>query len=207
MTVILVTGTGTEVGKTYVTAALARVLRAQGHAVVARKPVQSFAPGEAYTDALVLAAATGEDPHTVCPEHRWLPVPVAPPMAVDMLGLEPFTVHDLIDEMNVPPEGITLVESVGGILSPIAIDGDTCDLVIALSPALVVVVADAGLGTINVVRLTIAALGDTSAVVYLNRYDETDELHTRNADWLRTREGLEIVTDPEALSARVLATS
>jgi dethiobiotin synthetase len=200
MTVILVTGTGTEVGKTYVTAQLARTLRERGLAVAARKPVQSFAPGEAYTDALVLGAATGEDPKVVCPEHRWLPVPVAPPMAVDMLGLDPFTVQDLIDELRLPAGGITLVESVGGVLSPIAIDGDTCDLVVALSPAAVIVVADAGLGTINVVRLTIAALGDVRAVVYLNRYEPHDELHVRNADWLRTHEGLDIVTDIEALA-------
>ncbi|TDN77185.1 AAA domain-containing protein [Pseudonocardia autotrophica] len=51
---ILVTGTGTEVGKTWVTAALSRRLRAFGIEVAARKPAQSFTPGETATDAAVL---------------------------------------------------------------------------------------------------------------------------------------------------------
>jgi hypothetical protein len=40
-------------------------------------------------------------------------------------------------------------------------------------------------------------------VVALNRYDDADDLHRRNAQWLRTREGLEVVTDPEALASRL----
>jgi hypothetical protein len=39
--------------------------------------------------------------------------------------------------------------------------------------------------------------------VFLNRYDECDDLHRRNAEWLRTREGLEIVTDLEALAQQL----
>jgi dethiobiotin synthetase len=39
--------------------------------------------------------------------------------------------------------------------------------------------------------------------VYLNRFDAADELHARNHDWLVTREGLEVVTDPEALASIV----
>jgi len=46
-------------------------------------------------------------------------------------------------------------------------------------------------------------------VVFLNRFDARDDLHVRNRDWLTTRAGLEIVTDPEALErvAAALATS
>jgi len=36
-------------------------------------------------------------------------------------------------------------------------------------------------------------------VVYLNRFEDGEELHSRNRDWLVTREGLEVVTRPEAL--------
>jgi len=46
--------------------------------------------------------------------------------------------------------------------------------------------------------------------VFLNRFDPLDDLHPRNRDWLATRAGLEVVTDPEALErivAAVLATS
>jgi len=64
-------------------------------------------------------------------------------------------------------------------------------------------VADAGLGTINAVRLCATPLARWPLVVALNRYDERDELHRRNAQWLRTREGLDVVTDPEALASRL----
>ena len=81
--VILVTGTGIEVGKTWVTVELARRLRADGVEVAARKPAQSFAPEDTMTDASLLGEATGESAATVCPPRRWYPMPLAPPMAAD----------------------------------------------------------------------------------------------------------------------------
>jgi len=202
--IIVVTGTGTEVGKTWVTAAVARALRARGRAVVARKPVQSFAPDDIETDADVLAEATGERTEAVCPPHRRLPTPMAPPMAAAALGQPPFTIADLVAELDVPDDAVVLVEGAGGVRSPLADDGDTSTLAAALSPARVVLVADAGLGTINQVRLSVEALRAHRVVVYLNRYDATDDLHRRNREWLVTREGLEIVSDPEALAALLI---
>ena len=197
--IVVITGTGTEVGKTYVAAALARTLGAR-----ARKPVQSFDPIDAATDADVLAAASGEQVDRVCPRHRWLPLPMAPPMAADALGLPAIHVADLVGELDAPNTGITLVEGAGGLLSPLAHDGDTRALIDACGPAAVVLVADAGLGTINLVRLCVEALGARHApIVFLNRFDERDDLHQRNAEWLRVREGLEVVTDLEALSQRL----
>jgi dethiobiotin synthetase len=203
MNFVVVAGTATEIGKTWVTAALAAGLRDRGIAVAARKPAQSFAADSTEpTDADVLGAATGEAPHTVCPEHRWLPRAMAPPMAAAALGLPAFTVADLTGEItgNAPSDAIVLVESAGGVRSPLAADGDTVTLADALHPALVILVADAELGTINLVRLSAAVLSPTRVVVYLNRFDDTTELHAANREWLETREGLEVVTDPEALS-------
>jgi dethiobiotin synthetase len=202
VTLVVVTGTGTDIGKTYVTAALARELRAQGAEVHARKPVQSFAPDDRETDADVLAAATGESANEVCLPHRWLPAPMAPPMAAAALGLEAFTIADLVAELAVPRAGTTFVEGAGGLRSPLAADGDTRTLIERLQPRCVILVADAGLGTINLVRLHVDAL-ETRPVVFLNRYDHANDLHRGNGDWLRTREGLEIVTDLEALGALI----
>jgi len=209
VTLVVVTGTGTEIGKTWMTAACARALRGRGAQVAARKPVQSFDEGTtAPTDADVLAAATGQAPHDVCPEHRWLPLAMAPPMAARALGRPGFTIADLIAEIgDAPPATTLLVESAGGARSPLADDGDTVDLVRALHPALVVVVADAGLGTINLVRLTVDALAPQRVTVYLNHFDALDPLHAANLDWLATREGLEAVTDIEALVDRIVASS
>ena len=66
-------------------------------------------------------------------------------------------------------------------------------------------IADAELGTINLVRLSTGALGERRVVVHLNRFDPADDLHARNREWLVTREGLEVVTDLEALANAVAA--
>jgi len=192
---VVVTGTGTEVGKTWVGANLLTELRSAGSTVAARKPVQSFAPGDPTTDAHELARATGEAVTDVCPHHRWYEIAMAPPMAADALGRPPFTIADLDAEVAwpVPAPDVGLVEPAGGVRSPLAADGDTISLVEALQPDLVVVVADAGLGTINGVRLAMEALDLGAHVaalhVVLNRYDGTDDLHRRNLRWLREVDG------------------
>jgi len=201
--IVLVAGTGTDVGKTFVTAALLESLRGRGVAVAARKPVQSFADGTAQTDADLLAAASREHPYTVCPEHRWIPAAMAPPIAALQLGLPPFTIDNLASELAAPERGLTLVESVGGVRSPIACDGDTISLADAIAPELVVLVADAGLGTINSVRLSIDALAPRRVVVFLNRFDPEDAVHEGNAEWLRSCEGYETLTDLDQLVAVV----
>jgi dethiobiotin synthetase len=205
VTFIAVAGTGTDVGKTYVGAALLQSLRGRGFAVAARKPVQSFDPGDTATDADVLALATGETPHQVCPAHRWLPVPLAPPIAAEALGVAPFTITDLADETRAgaPIDRAVLVETAGGVRSPIATDGDCAALITELVPALVVLVADAGLGTINLVRMSRDVLWKHRVVTYLNRFDGGNDVHVRNAQWLRTREDLEVHTDIEALTQRM----
>jgi dethiobiotin synthetase len=199
--IVVVAGTGTDVGKTWFAARAIDALRRNRVTVAARKPAQSFDPTDAHPlDADVLGAATGERPDTVCPRHRWYEVAMAPPMAADALGRAPFTIAELVSEIAPTTAQITLIESAGGVRSPLAADGDTIDLCAALRPDLVVLVADAGLGTINAVRLCTSAIEGHAEVVYLNHFDRGDALHRRNAAWLRTREGLEIVTDPEAFA-------
>jgi dethiobiotin synthetase len=191
--VVAVVGTATEVGKTWVTASLAR--SGGGRRVAARKPAQSYdAPP---TDADVLAEATGEDPATICP--RSYPVALAPPMAAEVLGLPVPTLDDLLGELTWPEDvDVGFVETAGGVRSPIAGDGDCADYVRRLAPDLVLLVADAGLGVINAVRLSAAALDGLPVVVWLNRFDPTDDLHQRNRQWLAERDGLTVVTDPDS---------
>jgi dethiobiotin synthetase len=204
---VLVVGTATEIGKTWVACRLARALRRRGLIVAARKPAQSYAPGDdlAETDAALLAHATGDHPAVVCPQHRWYPVAMAPPMAAEALGRPGFTVADLVDELAWPPAvGVGLVEAAGGVRSPVADDGDAVTLAAALDPERIVLVADAGLGTINGVRLSAGALAPWTVTVVLNRFDPDDELHLRNHDWLARRDGYQVVTDPDELVAPVV---
>lgn len=199
-------GTATDIGKTYVGAATVAALRATGVTVAARKPVQSFDPAErGPKDADVLAAASGEHPDAVCLPRWHFGVAMAPPMAADVLGRPPFTVADLLADVSWPDPEVDVgwLEGVGGPRSPIAHDGDGVDLVRALRPDAVVLVADAGLGTINAVVLSAgpyAALGHDPLVV-LNRYDDADDLHRRNRAWLADRVGLRVVTSPQEAAA------
>ncbi len=203
--VVAVVGTGTDIGKTWVAARLLTQLRAAGLHVAARKPAQSFEPDDdpARRDSAVLGAATTEPPEQVCPPHRWYETPMAPPMAAEALGRPPFTIEDLMTELRWPPDmaDVGLVETAGGVRSPLAADGDCLDYCAALRPDVVVLVADAGLGTINAVRLTLLALERTvaaaaAAVVVLNRFDDRSDLHRRNLEWLRERDGRRVVTIP-----------
>jgi dethiobiotin synthetase len=204
---VVVSGTGTAVGKTWVAAALIRELRMRGVNVAARKPVQSFERGAGLTDAQVLAAAAGEDVAVVCPPHRRYEVAMAPPMAAEALGRESFTVDDLVNELNLPDNGVAIVEGAGGPRSPLASDGDTVALAWALRCDLVVLVAAAGLGTINDVLLSVPAFEPTAVVVFLNPFDRDDEVHRRNENWLRDRAGVDVVTDASDLADRVTRAS
>ncbi len=205
-TLVFVAGTATEIGKTWWTAAVARELRVAGAHVAARKPVQSGDPGDT-TDAEVLAAATGEEPDTVCPPGRTLPLAWAPPMAARELGLPSFSTADLAGGIDWPASvDIGLVEGVGGPRSPISADGDSVALAHLLAPDVVVLVADAGLGTINAVRLSVDALAAFPVIVALNRYaveGDDDPLHARNREHLVTVDGLDVVTTPRELADRL----
>lgn len=203
-----VCGTGTEVGKTHVGALLARALRDAGRTVAARKPLQSYDPDDpSPTDAEVLAAATSAEPHDVCPAEGWYPIPMAPPMAADALGRRCPTLDEVVASLRWPevPVDVGLVETVGGVRSPLAEDGDSRDLLRALAVDVVVLVADAGLGTIDAVRHAVAALAPLPVVTILNRYDQLEDLHRRNRAWLTDRDGVDVVVDVPAAAGRLLA--
>ena len=124
----------------------------------------------------------------VCSPARTYAVPMAPPMAAAALGRPVPTLADLLDEVRWPEPAVDVawLETVGGPRSPIASDGDAVDLVAAVEPRKVVLVADAGLGTINAVRLSVAPFRELGhePIVVLNRFDAADDLHRRNAAWL-----------------------
>ena len=189
---VLVAGTGTDVGKTWVSARLLATLRAAGSTVAARKPAQSFDPSDdpAGFDSAVLGAASGEPSERVCHPSRWYEIAMAPPMAADALGRGRLTVAELMQELAWQSH-----------------DGDVVTLAGLLAPDIVLLVADAGLGTLNSVRLSVdALLGSAPVVVVLNRYDQGNDLHVRNRRWLIEEVGLAVVTMPgeeEALATLV----
>jgi len=105
------------------------------------------------------------------------------------------------------PTGIDIgfVETVGGARSPLAGDGDSMELLRRLHVDQLLLVADAGLGTINSVRLTLAAVGTLPTLVYLNRFDTSNELHELNRRWLIERDHLSVITDVHSLAVAIEA--
>ena len=203
---VAVVGTGTEVGKTWVACRLLEAWRRRGLSVSARKPAQSFDPAEGVpTDAELLAAATGEDPDSVCDRRHWYPVPLAPPMAARRLGVAAPVLGELLAGLDWPhqPCHVGLLETAGGLRSPQATDGDALDMVVGARPDLVVTVADAGLGTIGAVRLVSQALEveELPYVVVLNRFDSSEPLHQENLIWLRDVDGLDVVAGAEGIES------
>jgi len=191
-----VVGTHTEVGKTWVTSQLLAALKARGLKVAARKPVQSFEPDSGPTDAQQLAQGSGELETQVCPAHRRYHLAMAPPMAADALHREPIHIDELIREITWPAGiDIGFVETVGGARSPLAHDGDSVDLVKCLPVDEVLLIADAGLGTLNAVRLTLASIAALPVTVFLNRYDASIDLHRRNREWLLAKDGIDALID------------
>lgn len=199
---VTVLGTGTGVGKTWVAAQVLARLKAGGTTVTARKPVQSFAPCDTETDADVLGVATGEPPEVVCPRHRWYAMAMAPPIAANFLGIEPPPLDELLAELAWPAEPVQvgIVETVGGPRSPLAGDADSAAVAAAVDADLAVLVAHAGLGAINAVRLCAPAV-PRPLVVFLNHFDGTD-VCDRNLRWLQA-EGFDVVTGVADLARRV----
>ncbi|MGI9454910.1 MAG: dethiobiotin synthase [Aeoliella sp.] len=189
---IFITGTGTEVGKTYVAALIARELGAAGKRVGVYKPVASGGVEATDDDATLLWEAAGR-PLTldqVCPQK--FRAPVAPNVAARMEGRQ---VNTILLRTGIKPWldacDIVLVEGAGGLMSPISDADYNADLAADLGFPLVVVAANR-LGVINdtlqtVITASVFGDGLEVAGVVLNQVAETDEDKSleSNADQLR----------------------
>ena len=156
MTVLLVTGTGTGVGKTIVTAALASHARQAGIDVAVCKPVQTgTACGD--DDLAEVARLSGA---TALGGLARYPQPMAPAAAAEQAGAVLPTRDDVLRLIaGLDRAGrLTLVEGAGGLLVELATPGLTLrDLAVDLGAA-ALVVASPDLGTLNHTALTLEAL-------------------------------------------------
>ena len=154
------TGTDTGVGKTYVVAAVANVLRSQGRQVRVSKPVATGAEWIALQwvneDTRRLAEAAGDD--NLARVTPWaLPTPAAPPVAARRQGIE-FVLEEVAEAVRrcYASGSILLVEGIGGLLCPLTAKESIADLALAIGLPLVIV-ARRSLGTLNHTLLTLEA--------------------------------------------------
>jgi len=159
---VVVLGTGTGVGKTYVTALLTRALSKRS-AALALKPVETGVQRMRTTDAATLAAESNAG----CPTRHALyefPAPVSPHLAARFEGMRisiarianwvvarahDMTLHDVALW--------TLVETAGGALSPLSKGKTNLDLAVALDPAIWILVAPDALGVLHDVQAALIA--------------------------------------------------
>jgi dethiobiotin synthetase len=166
--VVLVTGTGTDVGKTVATAALARAALEQGLTVCVVKPVQTgVGPGEP-GDLAEVVRLQGPEPGATARlqtrEFVRLPDPLAPQAAARraQARLPSLTEYAARIAALAAENDLVLVEGAGGVLVRLDDEDATlADLAARLRPAITavaVVVTGVELGTLNVTELTVEAL-------------------------------------------------
>ncbi|NUS72729.1 MAG: ATP-dependent dethiobiotin synthetase BioD [Corynebacteriales bacterium] len=148
---VIVTGTDTGVGKTVVTAALAATAQKAGLSVAALKPAQTGDDD----DAAEIARLTGIHVQTLTS----YPAPLAPLTAARVAQLPPLALHDVIQAVEELSErhDLILIEGAGGLLVSLGESWTIADVAAKLH-APTVVVARAGLGTLNHTALTQEAL-------------------------------------------------
>jgi dethiobiotin synthetase len=150
---VLVTGTDTGVGKTVIAAAMVLALRERRVRALGFKPAETGVGPEEEGDSDVLAKASGIQEPRARPLLRLLE-PLTPALAAERAGraLRPPELEQRVQELRAA--GYTLVvEGAGGLLSPLAWGYTALDLAERLGLE-AVVVARAGLGTLNHVALT-----------------------------------------------------
>ncbi len=172
---LFVTGTGTEVGKTVLAAVLAATAHRRGLAVGVFKPAVSGLDDDGESDpALLRRASDSRQSDEMIAPYRYGPA-VSPHLAAEMAG-EQIDPARLRYAAEAAATGVDLVvcEGVGGLLVPLTPGYLVRDLARELDYP-IVIVAPAGLGTINHTLLTIEAarsIGLRVRAVVLNRWPQ-----------------------------------
>jgi len=152
---IFITGTDTNVGKTFITAGLAATMQSLGYSTCAYKPVQTGALGNGFLQSPDLAFVKNIDPYIKTYSSYLLKNAACPNIAAEM---ENITIDkNLIknDYEQICKECDCIVtEGTGGIMTPLAPEYLVSDMIKTLNlPLVIVIKPDAG--TVNQTLLTI----------------------------------------------------
>jgi dethiobiotin synthetase len=197
---VFVTGTGTEVGKTVVAAAIARTVAGSGRRVAVFKPAVTGLedPGEADHELLRRAAGSAQSDEQIAP-FRYGP-PASPHLAAELAGEQIDPGRLRAAAATAAREADFLVcEGVGGLLVPLSPDYLVRDLAVDLGLPLAIA-APPGLGTINHTLLTIEAAraaGLAVGMVVLTPWPGSpSRVEESNRETIASRTGIRPVTLP-----------
>ena len=198
--ILFVTGTDTEVGKTHIGEAIARELSHRGIDVRTVKPVESGVDGNHPEDGIRLAKATGQDwPRQALQRFK---APLAPPLAAKLEG-EAIQVQEWIKSIEALGQRaqLLLIEGAGGLLSPLDWDSTLLDLAKRWPATALVVDADR-LGSVGRSRLCLNVLATSGIPVrglVLNAPETADQTTGQNEKLLSKLEpGIRIATAPRS---------
>jgi dethiobiotin synthetase len=188
-----ITGSDTDVGKTYIACELIRQLRNLDTKLETRKPVESgCSPGKSGelipVDALKLQAANNnlESIGRIAP-YRF-EAALAPPRAAALEGCH-LQIADLLNACSLDDSNNTLiVEGAGGFYSPLAQNGLNADLASLLQLAVIIVINDR-IGAVNQALMTIQAVESRHlmiAAIIMNQVNEEIENDMDNREDLRS---------------------
>lgn len=211
MSAFFVTGSGTEIGKTFVTVALIHELRRRHRHVAALKPVASgFDPAKAAaSDPGILLAALGEMP-TPAAFDLIAPWRFHAPLSPDMAARREGRVLDFAALVGhsrqaiVAATGTLLIEGVGGVMVPLDEDHTVLDWIDTLRlPALVV--TGSYLGAISHALTSLDALANRGLTVAALVVNETPQssvaLDETVATIARFTDGVPVVALPRLAQA------
>lgn len=200
-----VTGTDTNVGKTFVSTALARAFRRRGLSTGVMKPVETGCPTVegvlAPLDAMALKDASGtEDSIDLINPFRYAPG-LAPLVAAKMedKAIEPAVIKNAFDWVR-STHDVTIVEGAGGLLVPVTEEMTMAEIARLLDIP-VIIVAATRLGAINHTALTVEcamARGILVAGIILNNLSgpgTSDISIAKNASAIERLTGVRILAE------------
>jgi dethiobiotin synthetase len=211
---IVVTGTGTGIGKTYLAAALLRAWSRRRSNVLGYKPIESGVGDSGAEDADALAAASSF--HVKQLPHVHVRAPLSPHLALRLEGrsLDVARIVEGVSEARGRADAV-VVELPGGLFTPLADDLLAVDFAAKLEPTALVLVAPDRLGVLHDVLAAIdgaRAHGCPPTHVLLNAVATPDASSGTNAAELRLFSNVPVfgpvardVTDDPALDTLVQA--
>lgn len=186
---LFITGTDTDVGKTWVTVRLIEALRERGVDAVGMKPIES---GGTKDSEALLAASSREDLALRDVNPVNLSEPVAPAASTDRVTIDFDQLCEAYEDL-VGRSELVFIEGAGGWVVPVDETRTMVDLAVQLGQPVLIVAANR-LGVMNHTLLTLTAVraaGLECMGVLLNTFGESGEDVSRemNAEVLRQHLG------------------
>lgn len=205
---IFITATGTDIGKTYISALIVKKMREAGFNCGYYKPVLSgveISDGKLIKSDCNYVIETAKIPTSAddCVTYRWEEA-VSPHLAAQRAG-ERICINKILEDYQKASHkyDYLLVEGAGGITCPLILSDKEKYLLKDLIKELgtnILIAADAGLGTINSILLTVEyakANGIKIEGIILNNYEPGNFMHQDNLKQVEYLTGIKVIATVE----------